>query len=190
MHKTFLAIVLGLLASMAVAQQRADIIVSYQESWRDWQSDTLKTVGMTLLANNNESKYFNDLSLWSDSLSSTPDGKAQLQQIIMAACMTQHPDGSISVDLRKGPVKKVDTYVFSNLADATITCYDKFAGELCCYTEPMDEMQWEIGDSSRVVLGYECMQATTDYHGRRWTAWFAPEIPVFSGRGNCTGCLG
>jgi len=34
----------------------------------------------------------------------------------MAACMTQHPDGSISVDLRKGPVKKVDTYVFSNLA--------------------------------------------------------------------------
>lgn len=29
MHKTFLAIVLGLLASMAVAQQRADIIVSY-----------------------------------------------------------------------------------------------------------------------------------------------------------------
>lgn len=128
MHKTFLAIVLGLLASMAVAQQRADIIVSYQESWRDWQSDTLKTVGMTLLANNNESKYFNDLSLWSDSLSSTPDGKAQLQQIIMAACMTQHPDGSISVDLRKGPVKKVDTYVFSNLADATITCYDKFAG--------------------------------------------------------------
>ena len=181
MRRTILIVFVSLLATVAFSQQKADIIASYQESWRDWQSDTLKTVGMTLLANNNESKYFNDLSLWSDSLSSTPDGKAQLQQIIMAACMTQHPDGSISVDLRKGPVKKVDTYVFSNLADATITCYDNFAGELSCYTEPMDEMQWEIGDSSRVVLGYECMQATTDYHGRRWTGWFAPEIPVFVG---------
>ena len=75
---------MSLLATVAFSQQKADIIASYQESWRDWQSDTLKTVGMTLLANNNESKYFNDLSLWSDSLSSTPDGKAQLQQIIMA----------------------------------------------------------------------------------------------------------
>ncbi len=188
MHKTFLAIVLGLLASMAVAQQRADIIVSYQESWRDWQSDTLKTVGMTLLANNNESKYFNDLSLWSDSLSSTPDGKAQLQQIIMAACMTQHPDGSISVDLRKGPVKKVDTYVFSNLADATITCYDKFAGELCCYTEPRCN-----GKSETPAEWFWVMNACR----RPPTTMAAGGLPgshlrylSFSGRGNCTGCLG
>ena len=28
---------------------------------------------------------------------------------------------------------------------------------------------------------YECFMATADYHGRKWTAWFAPEIPVSDG---------
>uniref|UniRef100_UPI00272D92BC GLPGLI family protein n=1 Tax=uncultured Duncaniella sp. TaxID=2768039 RepID=UPI00272D92BC len=37
------------------------------------------------------------------------------------------------------------------------------------------------GDSVRTILGYECQQAVTDYHGRRWTAWFAPDVPVSSG---------
>lgn len=27
----------------------------------------------------------------------------------------------------------------------------------------------------------KCIKATADYHGRKWTAWFAPEIPVQDG---------
>ena len=49
------------------------------------------------------------------------------------------------------------------------------------YTEPFSEMVWEIGDSTKNVLGYDCIQATTDYHGRVWTVWFAPDIPIQDG---------
>ena len=49
------------------------------------------------------------------------------------------------------------------------------------YTEPLAEMQWTIGDSVKTVLGYECMVAYTEYHGRRWTVWFTPEIPLQDG---------
>ncbi|MDE6768112.1 MAG: GLPGLI family protein, partial [Muribaculaceae bacterium] len=31
------------------------------------------------------------------------------------------------------------------------------------------------------VLGYECNAATADYHGRKWLAWFAPNIAVQDG---------
>ena len=30
-------------------------------------------------------------------------------------------------------------------------------------------------------LGYECIQADTDYHGRHWTAWFTLDIPIQDG---------
>ena len=49
------------------------------------------------------------------------------------------------------------------------------------YTEPFSEMVWEIGDSIKNVLGYDCVQATTDYHGREWTVWFTPDIPIQDG---------
>jgi hypothetical protein len=42
-------------------------------------------------------------------------------------------------------------------------------------------MEWQVCDSTKTVLGYECVKATVDYHGRKWTVWFAPEIPVQDG---------
>ena len=42
-------------------------------------------------------------------------------------------------------------------------------------------MQWEIGDSTKTILGYDCIKAHTNYHGRDWTVWFTPEIPLQEG---------
>ena len=36
-------------------------------------------------------------------------------------------------------------------------------------------------DSTKNILEYECVLAESDYHGRHWIAWFAPEIPVDAG---------
>ncbi len=165
-------------AVVAVAQEKADILVSYDVRARNWANDSVRSSRMSLLANQREAKYFNDLSLWSDSLSSTPEGEKQLKQIIMAACMTEMPGGGITMDMRKGPVKKIHTYVFTSMPDGKLTYYSKFGDSEGYYDEPLDEMQWEIGDSTTVILGYECQSATTDYHGRRWTAWFTTDIPL------------
>lgn len=170
-----------LAAIAAPAQQKAELIVSYESKSKNWETDSIHTTRMTLLANAEEAKYFNDISLWTDSLKSTPEGKEQWQQIIMAACMTQTPDGGISLDFTKGPVKKVHTYVFTNLAKENVRLYDEFAGEPYYYDEAFAEMEWSMADSTTHILGYECMMATTDYHGRKWTAWFAPEIPAHFG---------
>lgn len=167
------------IAAVAVtAQEKADIVVGYDYSRIDTRGNR-QTNKMTLLASSSESKYFNDLSLWTDSLKSTPEGKAKLQEIIMKACMVTSPDGAVSFDMRKGPCKTIYTYVFTRPADGQLTIYDKWGGDLCYYAESLSELSWHIdGDSAATVLGYECVMAEADYHGRHWKAWFAPEVPL------------
>ena len=58
------------------------------------------------------------------------------------------------------------------------------------YKEPYETQNWEIEDSAKTILGYECVMATADYHGRKWTAWFAPEIPIQDGPWKLSGLPG
>ena len=167
-----------LVAIAARAQEKADIMVSYECVSPNKMMKPV-TSKMSLLASTTEAKWFNDLSLWVDSLKSTPEGKAQYMEILKKSCMTVEPDGSTTWDLSKGPSKKVYTYVFTNLADNGVTLYGKFGEDQGFYTEPIDELNWTIvEDSTTTVLGYECIMAKSDYHGRHWKAWFTPEIPI------------
>ena len=166
------------MAIAAMAQNKADIIVRYDSSFPTKQGK-INTGKMLLLASSTEAKYFNDISLWVDSLKSTPDGKAQYMEIIKKACMIVEPDGSVSFDMTKGPTKPTNSYVFTDLAQECLTHYNKFGEDNGYYTEPLSEMQWTIvEDSTATVLGYECIMAESDYHGRHWKAWFAPELPM------------
>lgn len=162
----------------AFAQDRADILVSYCEHVWNFKKDTVSNEKMKLLIRKDSSKYFNEISQWNDSLSSTPEGKKELDQIIRAQCMTVRPDGTVVVDYTKGPVKNIYTYIFTDNDKGELTHYDKWGTEQQYYREPFDEINWVIGDSTTNILGYECVIAETDYHGRHWTAWFTPEIPV------------
>lgn len=169
------------MAIAAGAQEKADILVSYECKQPGLERAEL-TRNMTLLANSTKSKYFNDISLWTDSLCSTPEGKAKHEEIIRANCLVMDPEGYEYWDLTKGIVKKIHTYVFNDLASGQQTVYDEWAEEPCYYTEPLEEQTWEIAaDSTATVLGYECLMAKSDYHGRHWTAWFATDIPLSFG---------
>lgn len=167
-----------LVAIAAVAQEKAEVLVGYECVSPNKMMKPV-TSKMSLLASTTNAKWFNDLSLWVDSLKSTPEGKAQYMEILKKSCMTVEPDGSTTWDLSKGPSKKVYTYVFTNLADNGVTLYGKFGEDQGFYTEPIDELNWTIvEDSTTTVLGYECIMAKSDYHGRHWKAWFTPEIPI------------
>lgn len=178
MKKLINLTVMCIVAIAALAQEKADILVSYECVSPNKMMKPV-TSKMSLLASTTEAKWFNDLSLWVDSLKSTPEGKAQYMEILKKSCMTEEPDGSTSWDLSKGPVKKTYTYVFTNVTDGKVTFYGKFGEDQGFYTEPLEEMNWTIvEDSTTTVLGYECIMAKSDYHGRQWKAWFTPEIPV------------
>lgn len=172
----------ALCTSAAIAQPKADVLVKYDYHHPDYHG-IMKKDKMTVLASPEQAKYFNETSLWVDSLKSTPGGEAQYKEIMRKSCLVINPDGSMGIDLTKGPSKVISTFIFTEPGKESVTVYDEYGqGESSYYTEPITEIQWNITeDSVKNILGYECIMAETDYHGRHWKAWFTPEIPLAFG---------
>lgn len=164
--------------AIAAMSQTADIEVSYNMR-SFFANGEEKNTKYHLLANPTFSKFYNPQSEEIDSLTSTPEGLANFKKTQETALKAMIGQGQITVD--KLPHKKVTDYVIKSAQDSTITVYDMLMDEHVYYTEPFSEMIWEIGDSTKNVLGYECIQAITDYHGREWIVWFTPDIPIQDG---------
>ncbi len=73
------------------------------------------------------------------------------------------------------------SFIYKNYPEGKVTETAYFEMQDWCYEEDWEKPEWEISDETKEILGYQCFKATTDYRGRRWTAWFAPEIPVQDG---------
>lgn len=173
MTKLITSIFMCLAAIAASAQPKADIEVSYtahHPNLRNGKDDL--TSQYILLANADESKFFSPMTEYVDSLNSTPEGKAKLNEMTSNAFLGGKLDDIPRSDGSYYVVKSADKY----------TCYDNSGLEKYVYEEPVAEMKWEVAeDSTKNILGYECIMAVVDYHGRRWTAWFTPEIPINAG---------
>ena len=96
-----------------------------------------------------------------------------------AAAYVQNRDRS-AMD---GVVYHSRLYVTKDFGKSVSTVYDEAGmGECGYYDEPFSEIDWDIvEDSTKTILDYQCITATTDYHGRKWTVWFTPEIPMQDG---------
>lgn len=73
------------------------------------------------------------------------------------------------------------SFIYKNYPEGKVTETAYFEMQDWRYEEDWEKPEWEISDETKEILGYQCFRATTDYRGRRWTAWFAPEIPVQDG---------
>ena len=181
MKKILSLLLLCLVAIAASAQQKADIEVSYEAhhpNLRNGKDDL--TSQYILLANSDESKFYSPKTEYVDSLKSTPDGKAKLDDMTRNDFLGGKLEDILRSDGSFYGVKSGNKYTF----------YDNSGLEKYVYEEPVAELGWEIGDSTKTILGYECVMASVNYHGRRWTAWFSPEIPVIAGPWKLTGLPG
>lgn len=184
MKKLFVSLSLSLVVITVSAQQ--NVAVKYDVSNRDSDSKDIITREMVLVGDGSHSLFYNTMSLYVDSCMSTPEGAAKLSELQRSAMRVEHPDGSVTYDGwkygRTAPTKSVHLYVSKDFEKGIITVYDRKANEMKYYDEPLSEMSWEIvGDSTKRILGYECVLAETDYHGRRWKAWFTSDLPLQDG---------
>ncbi|MDE5882102.1 MAG: GLPGLI family protein [Muribaculaceae bacterium] len=183
MKQTAALLIMCLVAAAAAAQE--NLAVKYTVSNRATDSGDIHSYNMVLVAGPKKSLFYNAESLYCDSCNSTPEGRAKLEEIQMKAWQVVQPDGSVTLDGRKlglAPEKREFLYVAKDREEGNVTVYDRKVGELLQYTEPLLEMEWGIAeDSTRNILGYECLMAHSDYHGREWTAWFTPELPIQDG---------
>lgn len=173
MKKTLTLLFVAITAVWAGAQTSGIEVsyTAYSPNMRDGSAGTSNHY--ILLANESQSKFFSPRTEYIDSLNSTPDGHAKYQEMARNAYL--------SGNMENLPAKDGTYYILKSSDANTITYYDNAGLDKYFYQESVEPWEWVIGDSVKEVLGYECFEATTDFHGRHWTAWFTPEIPLLNG---------
>lgn len=170
----FSIIIAFLLSASAAMAQTADIEVSYTAWGPNMENGEVDVKNQyVLLANTTDSRFYSPVTEYIDSLNSTPEGVAKWKEMTRAALMK----GALE-DI---PSKDGSYYVVKSTEGNTLRYYDSAGLDKFYYDETPEEWSWEISDSTKNILGYECVRATTAYHGRQWTVWFSPEIPVPTG---------
>ncbi len=170
-------------AIAAVAQEKADIEVSYDASRINLRDgEQLGPNKYILQANANESKFYSPMTEYIDSLRSTPEGEAKYKEMTRNAFQGGKMD-----DL---PRRDGSYYLFKSLTDGKLNYYDVNGVEKYRYEEEIPQIEWELGDSTKTILGYDCQIATGNLHGRKWTVWFTPDIPLMTGPWKLAGLPG
>lgn len=171
---------------------RADIKVGYiyHETFvRGSDGIVKRDIPFVLLANKEQAKFYSPKTEYKDSLESTPQGRAVSTQLLHDAIKRYSETKDESA--MNSVAYQTFLYIFRSIPDNQMTVYDKAGSlEYGVYTEPLGEIQWEISDSTKTVLGYNCVMATANYHGRDWTAWFTTDIPLPEGPWKLTGLPG
>ena len=49
------------------------------------------------------------------------------------------------------------------------------------YVDSAFNINWEMSDDTLTVCGYLCHKATATIRGKKWTAWYADEVPIDAG---------
>jgi len=120
------------------------------------------------------SKCYSYYTFQCDSLQRTPDGAKVWSELFRRATEKDGIYGDF-------PHVRMSTYVYKNYPTGQMTITDRISSQGYRYVDSLHAQTWTMGDSTRQVLGYTCQQATADFRGRRWTAWFTTDIPVSDG---------
>lgn len=163
---------------------QAEIIVEYNYNNKFLRGEDVvveKVTPFILLANRNQSKFYCPSTEFKDSLESTPSGRAKAK-LMFDAAVTAYVQGR-DRSAMDGVVYHSRLYVLKDFDKSVSSTYDQAGmGECGYYDEPFSELDWVIADdSTKTILDYQCIMATADYHGRKWTVWFSPEIPLQDG---------
>ena len=129
------------------------------------------------------SKCYSYYTFQCDSLRRTPDGAKVWSELFRRAIEKDGIYGDF-------PHVRMSTYVYKNYPTGQMTITDRISSQGYCYVDSLHTQTWTMGDSTREVLGYTCQQAMADFRGRRWTAWFATDIPVSDGPWKLSGLPG
>jgi len=120
-------------------------------------------VFMVLDVNPNETKYYDNTFLEKDSIN-----KANHSQLT-------NWTSQIPVTRKKNSNKNINyTFIDDQL-----------------YSYPTEDLiQWKLSDKTKKYLHFDLQQATANFGGRKWTAWFTKEIPLSEGPYKFTGLPG
>lgn len=74
-----------------------------------------------------------------------------------------------------------EIYVYNNKKEIESIYRSPYSLPCYRYVEAIPDVNWNLSDESKSVLGYRCQKATCVFRGRTYTAWYSIDIPLKSG---------
>ena len=129
---------------------------------------------LLLFFNNEESYCISKDRFYNDSLKIAGYEKIlQGNNIELANKMTKSPLNMRSTS---------DNYLIrKEYGKKSITYFNYVVFEEMYYKEQTDFVKWQLVDSNVTINGFDCKVAKKRYHGRNYTAYYAPSIPSQDG---------
>ena len=95
--------------------------------------------------------------------------------------MSSNPIEAIQQRQKQGMPNGQSYKVYKNLPEQGSLTYEDNIVETMFYEEPMPAINWQMEEGDSTIAGYACQKAVGEWKGRKWTAWFAMDIPVSDG---------
>lgn len=89
--------------------------------------------------------------------------------------------GAEAVPTLEAPVIPVEVFMGYPRSKMTVTYLTLSPDFVFRYSELEPKQTWIVGTSKKKILGYDCTEATCNYRGRDYEAWFTTAIPLEDG---------
>lgn len=129
---------------------------------------------MTLRIGDKHSMFYSNNTYYADSLSSTSEGRQLWGRLMLEAIKKGRPQD------RPGAITTSD-YLYLNYPEGKITTRTILFTTHIAFEEPYEMPMWQLSDSTKMIAGYVCHNASVTFRGRDYEAWYAVEIPIPSG---------
>jgi len=71
-----------------------------------------------------------------------------------------------------------DPYIQVDIKNKEILFFNYIINNNYIIRDNYVDLKWKITQETKKIADYNCIKATTNFRGREWIAWFAPDIPV------------
>lgn len=87
------------------------------------------------------------------------------------------------------PTSSRTAYLY-NMRNDHFLVDDAYSFDLYIYEDSTAQFDWTLQPDTVTVCGYVCRKAEATFRGIRWTAWYAPDIPIPAGPWKLNGLPG
>jgi len=79
------------------------------------------------------------------------------------------------------PLSRFTVRIFKNYPKGKLTCIEHIIEGTFKYEENLNLFKWKLTGDMASLYGYKVQKAITEFGGRNWIAWFAPDLPFNDG---------
>lgn len=159
---------LFLFVGLMLSAQNNRVIYEYKFAPDSTKTDSLKTEWMYLDINKKGSKFYSKASFESDSIVQESIKKQLASGTRNVSVSRQRQGGEINYEVEKS-YPDYKTYLIASVGNDVYKVLED------------RKINWKIAPEKKQLGEFKVQKATTEFAGRKWTAWFTTDVPIQDG---------